>query len=273
MVQTYGRGTFPLARVVGAKGARAVSVCVPAHDEERTVGGVVRAALAAAPLVDEVVVVDDGSSDDTARVATRAGARVVRLAACTGKGAAMRAGLDRCSGDLVAFLDADVRNPSPDFVAGLIGPLLTTEAVLVKGFYERPIDGSATGGGRVTELVARPLLELLFPAVACVRQPLAGETAAPRAVLDALGLADGYGVEIALLIDAAIAFGPSAIAQVDLGTRVHRNRPLAELRPQAAEVLRAALARADTHDSVHDGVRQGPDPAMDGARRGTAGAR
>lgn len=269
MVQTYGRDAFPFAQVLATKGARTVSVCVPAHDEERTVGGVVRAALATSPLVDEVVVVDDGSSDDTARVAGREGAHVVRLDSCAGKGAAMRAGLERSSGELVAFLDADVRNPSPDFVASLVGPLLTTDAVLVKGFYERPIDGSPTGGGRVTELMARPLLEVLFPAVAPVRQPLAGETAAPRAVLDTLGLAEGYGVEIALLIDAAATFGPAAIAQVDLGTRVHRNRPLHELRPQATEVLRAALART----GERRGVLVDPGPAVDGARWGAAGAR
>ena len=115
---------------------------------------------------------------------------------------------------------------------------------LVKGFYERPLHGEKGAGGRVTELVARPVIDLLFPHLSAVRQPLAGETAAPRTVLDKTGLAPGYGVELALLIDVAEHFGVEQVAQVDLGVRIHRNRPLAELRPQATDVLGAALRRA-----------------------------
>jgi glucosyl-3-phosphoglycerate synthase len=129
-------------------------------------------------------------------------------------------------------------------VPSLVGPLLVDDAVLVKAFYDRPINGQPSGGGRVTELLARPLIDLLFPALSDIRQPLAGETAAHRWVFEKVGFADGYGVEIGLLIDVARDFGADAIAQVDLGVRVHRNRPLDELRPQADDVLRTALGRA-----------------------------
>ncbi len=161
-----------------------------------------------------------------------------------GKGQAMAAALGASSGDLVAFLDADVANTTPAFVTGLLGPLLTTDHIaLVKGSYTRPLHGDPTGGGRVTELVARPILELLFPELSWVRQPLAGETAAHRWVFEKLGFAGGYGVELGLLIDLAQSLGPDRLAQVDLGERIHRNRPLHELRPQAVDVLRAALER------------------------------
>jgi glucosyl-3-phosphoglycerate synthase len=162
-----------------------------------------------------------------------------------GKGEAMRTGLSATDGDLIVFLDADVSNFAPHFVTGMLGPLLVREDILlVKGFYERPLHGQRNGGGRVTELVARPAIDLLFPHLAPVRQPLAGESAAPRAVLEKVGLASGYGVEMGLLIDVAERFGVESIAQVDLGVRIHRNRPLAELRHQATDVLHAALIRA-----------------------------
>ena len=251
-LRTYGRDAFGEARLREAKAGRTVAVCIPARDEAATVGRVVDAvrrphvaAAGGSGLVDDVLVVDDGSRDATAQVARAAGARVLRLGERTGKGGAMRAGLDGCDGDLVVYLDADVQDTSAAFVTGLVGPLLGgTDIALVKGFYDRPIEGSRTGGGRVTELVARPLLEVLFPDLTGVRQPLAGETAAPRWALEKLTFAPGYGVEIGLLIDVAARFGVEAIAQVDLGTRAHRNRSLDELRPQAVEVLRAALARS-----------------------------
>ncbi|MGH9090404.1 MAG: glucosyl-3-phosphoglycerate synthase [Acidimicrobiales bacterium] len=250
--RTFHRSAFPTGRLLAAKRGRTVTVCIPSRDEARTVGDVVRAvagphvaAAGGSGLVDEVLVVDDSSADGTADAARRAGARVLSLTGGGGKGQAMRAGLEASAGDLVAFLDADVENTSEAFVAGLLGPLLVEEDVaLVKGFYARPLHGRPTGGGRVTELMARPLIEVLFPHLAGVRQPLAGETAAPRAVLEKVELADGYGVELALLVDVAARHGVGAVAQVDLGVRVHRNRPLEELRPQAVDVLRAALDRA-----------------------------
>lgn len=248
---TFGAADFDPERLVAAKAGRTVSVCIPSRNEEQTVGEVVRAvvephlvAAGGSGLVDEVVVIDDGSSDATATLARRAGAAVVTLARSEGKGGAMRAGLERSSGDVVVFLDADVENTSAGFVSGLLGPLLLHPSVtLVKGFYERPLHGRPDGGGRVTELVARPVIELLFPDLVEVRQPLAGETAAHRWVLEKVDFADGYGVELGLLVDVARRFGADTIAQVDLGVRIHRNRPLSELRPQAVDVLRAAFSR------------------------------
>jgi glucosyl-3-phosphoglycerate synthase len=251
--RSFHHGDFPWSKVLEAKGGRTVSVCIPARDEGSTVGSVVRAVvqpfLASAGgngLVDEVIVVDDGSTDDTAEQAAGAGARVVQgVEAEGGKGQAMAAALAASSGDVVVFLDADVANTTPAFVSGMLGPLLFfNDVALVKGFYTRPLHGDPTGGGRVTELVARPLLELLFPELADVRQPLAGETAAHRWVFEKVVFADGYGVELGLLIDVAQLLGPAALAQVDLGVRIHRNRPLHELRPQATDVMRAALSRA-----------------------------
>src|SRR5579875_2763601 len=218
-VQTYGAGRFDLATVLEAKGARRVAVCVPARDEARTIGSLIEAAVLGhlgphgSGLVDELVVVDDGSADATAAIARAAGATVVNRRPGGDKGAAMAAGLEASRGDVVVFLDADVENADSAYVPQLVGPLLTERAVLVKGYYERPYLGRPTGGGRVTEKV---------------------------------GFAPGYGVEIGHLIDVARAFGAEAIAQVDLGIRVHRNRPLDELRPQADDVLRAALRRAGT---------------------------
>lgn len=239
-------------RLLGAGRVARVSVCIPARNEERTVGavvGCVHRALTGSgggvDLVDEIVVVDDGSTDATAERARRAGARVVAGTGVDGKGGAMAVGAAATSGDVVVFLDADVENFGAHFVTGLLGPLLTEPAlVLVKAFYDRPLGKDPAGGGRVTELVARPLIALLFPELAGIRQPLAGETAVRRRVLDTTALEPGYGVELGLLVDVAEAYGVGAVGQVDLGTRVHRNRPLAELRIHASDVLAAGLARA-----------------------------
>ena len=225
-----------------------VSVVVPARNEAATVAGVVgpvRPALEGPdPLVDELIVVDDGSTDATGAVAEAAGARVVRRSGPPGKGLAMAAGVRASSGDIVVFLDADVRNVGLHFVTALVEALVVDGAlVLVKGAYERPGNGG-TGGGRVTELLARPLLRRFFPELAFLRQPLAGEVAVRREALDGLVLEPGYGVEIGMLVDVARRYGPAAVAEVDLGERVHRNRPLGELSGQADEVLAAVLARA-----------------------------
>jgi glucosyl-3-phosphoglycerate synthase len=149
------------------------------------------------------------------------------------------------------YCDADVRNFGAEFVVGLLGPLLTTDDVLfVKGHYRRPFDGRAGEGGRVTELMARPVLRVFFPELADLRQPLGGECAAPRGVLAQLPFVEGWGVDIGLVLDVANRYGTRSLAQVDLGERVHHNRPLDELSPQAEAVLRTALSRAGVHPPV-----------------------
>jgi glucosyl-3-phosphoglycerate synthase len=259
-ITRYDYRQFDLDALAGAKAKRTVSVCLPARDEGATIGPIVDQVVGH-PLVDEVLVVDDHSTDDTADAAAAAGARVVRASEVLaehgsgpGKGQALWKATAEATGDIVAFLDADVRDFSPRFVVGLLGPLLLDpELAFVKAFYERPGDGHPRGGGRVTELVARPVLHLLFPHLADVVQPLAGEYAAPRAVLAELAFVEGYGVDIGLLIDAAARYGVDRIAQVDLGVRVHRNRPLTDLGPMATVVLMTALRRAGI-DAVPDGV-------------------
>jgi glucosyl-3-phosphoglycerate synthase len=234
--------------------SRAVSttVCLPARNEAATVGEIV-ARIADHPLVDEVVVVDDHSTDGTGEAASAAGATVVRAAEVLpelgegpGKGQALWKGVASSTGDVVAFCDADLRDFSPHFVTGLLGPfLLDPGLAFVKAYYQRPGgDGSPRGGGRVTELVARPLLHLLFPHLADLVQPLAGEFAARRDVFDSVPFVEGYGVDIGLVIDIAAAHGVDAMAQVDLGTRKHRNRPLDDLGPMATVVLMTMLRRA-----------------------------
>jgi glucosyl-3-phosphoglycerate synthase len=255
-IASFDHSQYRAAALVEAKHGRSVSVCLPARNEEATVGDIVavvrRDLIERVRLVDEIVVVDDGSTDRTADHAARAGARVVTLIPTTagagdgsGKGQALARATVEATGDIVVFLDADVRNFGPHFVTGLLGPLLLRpEVAFVKAFYRRPLHGRRGEGGRVSELVARPLLARLFPHLSGVVQPLAGECAAQRRVLEEVDFADGYGVELAMLIDVARRFGVGCLAQVDLGERVHRNRPLAELRSQAAAVLDVALARA-----------------------------
>jgi len=260
VLRTFHQARFDPERLAAAKGGHRVSVCLPARDEEATVGAIVSCIrhelVDRIGLVDEILVIDDHSADGTAVVAIEAGARVVQAADVLpefgeghGKGEALWKSLYEAEGDLVVWCDADVLNFGSHYVTGLLGPLLTNPEVgFVKGFYDRPgaIDGER--GGRVTELVARPILTVLFPHLASIVQPLAGEYAGRRELLEQLPFVEGYGVDIALLIDVAQAFGTDAIAQVDLGTRVHRNRPLAELSPQAEAVLQAALARAGRLD-------------------------
>ncbi|HEX3425948.1 MAG TPA: glucosyl-3-phosphoglycerate synthase [Acidimicrobiales bacterium] len=250
MVRSFHHREFGAIRLAEAKQGRRVSVCLPARDEEATVGGVVAKIhaelMVAVPLVDELVVIDDGSHDATAVVAAAAGADVVATGTeGAGKGQAMWTGLAATTGDLVVFCDADVHQFCAHFVTGLLGPLLLRDdVVFVKGFYDRPLDGHPGEGGRVTELVARPLIAALFPHLGAVAQPLAGECAARREVLERLPFVDGYGVDLGLVIDVAERWGVGAVTQCDLGQRVHRNRPLRDLGPQALAILQVALNRA-----------------------------
>jgi glucosyl-3-phosphoglycerate synthase len=256
-VRSHSANDFPLPLLREAKGDHTISVCIPARNEEATIGTIVGAihehlASNGLSLVDEILVIDDRSDDDTAAIARAEGATVVQVAdilpECgpgSGKGNVLWKSVAACSGDLIVWIDADLTSFTPACVTGLVGPMLTDPSVaMVKGYYERPEIGG-TGGGRTTELMARPLLATLFPHLTSVRQPLGGEYAARREILEQVPFAMGYGVETGLLIDIAALVGIDRLAQVDLGVRVHRNRPLHELSVQAMEVLHVALRRAD----------------------------
>jgi len=247
-----------LDSLVAAKAAlgTSVSVCLPARNEESTVGQIVatvqRTLVQGASLVDEVVVMDDGSTDATAAAAAYDGARVVAvgdvlpgLPTGSGKGNALWLSLYTCESDIICWVDADIRNFAPHFVTRLLEPLLTDPSVgFVKGFYRRPLYDKVTGGGRVTELLARPVISALFPHLAGFVQPLSGEYAGRRALLESVPFVEGYGVEIGLLTDLVARFGSDALTQADLGVREHRNRPLEDLGPQAMAVLVTGLRRA-----------------------------
>ncbi|MGI8753984.1 MAG: glucosyl-3-phosphoglycerate synthase [Acidimicrobiales bacterium] len=255
MVGSFDARDFPPARVLEAKGGQRVSVCIPARDEADTIAevvGVVVGDLLGPGVIDEVVVIDDASTDATAALAEAAGAVVWDTSAVLpgypggpGKGEAMWRAVRVTDGDIVAFCDADVRHFDASFVLGLIGPLLErADLGFVKAHYRRPFEGRPGEGGRVTELMARPLIAALFPQLSTIIQPLAGEVAARREVLEAVPFAGGYAVDLGLLIDVSARWGAEVIAQCDLGQRVHRNRPLVELGPQALAILQVGLDRA-----------------------------
>ena len=250
----FHHAEFPVEVLRAAKASRSVSICLPARNEATTVGDIVtelRHELLQTGVVDEIVVVDDHSTDRTAAVARAAGARVVAsrdvLASHGqghGKGEVLWKSLYATRGDIVVWCDADIREFDTRFVRGVLGPLLCDESVyFAKGHYCRH-ERDGAGGGRVTELVARPLLSLFFPHLSVIRQPLSGEYGGKRAMLEQVPFVCGYGVDVGLLIDLSRRFGMTGIAQVDLDVRHHRNRPLSELSPQAMAVAQTILHRA-----------------------------
>ncbi len=257
---THHWDDWSLDSLLEAKTGRAVSLVVPARNEAATVGDVVtrvrEALVDTVSLLDEIVVIDSDSTDATYDVATDAGAVVHRaaeirpdLGTVPGKGEAMWKSLFVTRGELIVFMDADLLDWDTHFVPGLLGPLLTRpEVQLVKGCYERPMVAGETvvpfEGGRVTELVARPLVRLLFPELGGVLQPLAGEWAIRRSLFETLSVPTGYAVELAALVDTVRGHGLDALAQVDLGTRAHRHQSLSDLSGMATQILAAALARA-----------------------------
>jgi glucosyl-3-phosphoglycerate synthase len=260
---TFSHADFPPEALASGR-TETVSVCLPARDEARTIGSILEALL---PLrdqgvVDQVVVVDD-SIDGTGEIAERMGAEVhdqesllPELGPVLGKGDAMWRAMTVLTGEMICFLDADSEAFGPHFACGLLGPLLTRpEISFVKGFYRRPFRVGETtfpdGGGRVTELTARPLLALFYPQLAGFEQPLAGEIAARRELFERLPFVTGYGVDMGLLLDVYGEIGLEGMAQVDLEVRQNAHQPLSELGPMASSVLQAVAARLEREGRLH----------------------
>ncbi|HEV2998320.1 MAG TPA: glucosyl-3-phosphoglycerate synthase [Solirubrobacteraceae bacterium] len=288
-LRTFHHSRYPAERIA-AERELTVSVCVPTRECAGTIGAVVEAlaGLREAGAIDEVLVIDAGSADGTAEIAEGAGAQVHQeaelmpelpeLGPVLGKGDAMWRALSVARGEVICFVDGDSEEFSAHFACGLIGPLVcepqpdeaggsdtrsAQRVELVKGFYRRPFrSGGVTlpeGGGRVNHLTARPALALFYPELAAVRQPLAGEVAARRGLLERIPFATGFGVEIAMLIDAWREVGLGGLAQVDLEVHHNRHRPLAELTEMAETVL-ATIARRMEAEGRLSGVpeREGP---------------
>lgn len=264
------------AALAAEKKGRRISLVIPVWNEEATIGRVVevlrRALMERVGFLDEMVVVDSGSADRTREVAAAAGAQVVLASEVLpeagpgrGKGENIWKGVAATGGDIVCFVDGDVTNMHARFVLGTVGPLLRQqELVYVKAFYERPhavaeLGRRPAGGGRVTEALVRPLFNLFYPELAELAQPLSGEFASRRSVLEAIPMPTGYGVEAAQLIDVLQRWGAEAIAQTDLEERHHRHQETAALGRMSFAILHAVLARA-----ARDGrlVLPGPLPRL-----------
>jgi glucosyl-3-phosphoglycerate synthase len=256
MLATFDHSQFQLEELLSLK-SEPITVCVPTRETAATIAATVRElkALREAGLVDQVLVVDAASTDGTATIAAAAGAEVVQEAELLtevgpveGKGDAMWRALSVAAGETVVYLDGDVKDFGGHYVVGLLGPLLQSPQIeFVKGFYRRPlaIEGVEIedAGGRVTELSARPLLELTVPELAQFRQPLAGECAGRRGLLTRIPYFTGYGVEIAMLLDVYRRVGIAGMAQVDLGSKRNSHQDLAALARMSREVIDALAAR------------------------------
>ncbi len=257
--RTFHRSRWGTPDLLAAKSAAGttVSLVIPARNEASTIGEVVAGVYKQfhSSLVDEIVVIDGRSSDATAKIASEAGATVhaiddIRpdLGSRLGKGEALWKSQFVTSGDILVFMDADLTDWHTGFVPGLLGPLLSDRSIsLVKAAYERPFNDGATevrhGGGRVTELVARPLLALHLPHLADVIQPLAGEWAIRREVFQRLSVPRGYGVDLAAVIDVTAELGLDALAQVDLGRRAHSHQSVHQLAAMSVQLLAAVANR------------------------------
>jgi glucosyl-3-phosphoglycerate synthase len=270
LANSFHHSQFPPERVAELRAAT-VSICLPARDEARTIGPILEQLM---PLrdrgvVDQVLVVDE-STDGTAEIARALGAEVhaaselmPEFGPVRGKGDKLWRALPRLRGEFVCFLDADSELFGPHFPCGLVGPLLERpELAFVKGYYRRPFRvGSTTlpdGGGRVTELTARPLIKQFYPDLAGIEQPLAGELAARRDLLERLPFVTGYGVDIALLLDAYAAVGLDGLAQVDLEIRQNAHQPLRDLGPMASAVLGAVAVRLEREGRLRGPVAGEP---------------
>jgi glucosyl-3-phosphoglycerate synthase len=261
-VRTFDPSAYSIADAVAAKAGRTVSVCIPCRNEAATIGALVRmlrsSLVDAHGLVDELIVLDDNSTDATACIAAESGARVISVNVVNelygegrGKGNALWASLAASTGEFVVWCDGDVTSVDPSWVVRLLMPLLTNaDVALVKASYHRPTEHG--GGGRTTELVARPLLSLFLPELTGLHQPLSGEFAARREVVEQIPFVQGWGVEIAMLADVADRFGAASIAQVDVGERHHRHQSLESLGVQAAEVIATLLTRVGADKAFAD---------------------
>ena len=243
-----------------------ISLCLPTLNEEKTIGQeiiILKAELSDRyPLVDEIAVIDSGSNDDTCDIAASFGADVyvasehlVEEGQQNGKGENLWKALYLLEGDIIVYVDADIKNIHPRFVYGLLGPLIQDPEVhYVKAFYDRPIAYSGvlrpTGGGRVTEILIRPLFSLFYPELAAILQPLSGEYAGRRSILEQIAFPVGYGVETSMLIDIYQRLGLYAFAQTDLDQRVHRNQETIALGRMAFGVLRTFLSRLEREEKV-----------------------
>jgi len=243
-----------------------VSLCLPALNEEKTIGQeivILKAELCDRyPLLDEIAVIDSGSTDKTCEIAASFGADVYIASEHLpeegqqrGKGENLWKGLYLLQGDIIVYIDADIKNIHPRFVYGLLGPLIQDREVhYVKAFYDRPIAYSGvlrpTGGGRVTEILIRPLFSLFYPELAAILQPLSGEYAGRRSILEQISFPVGYGVETAMLIDIYQRGGLHAFAQTDLDQRVHRNQETVALGRMAFGVLRTFMSRLEREQKV-----------------------
>ncbi|MFA5866786.1 MAG: glucosyl-3-phosphoglycerate synthase [Actinomycetota bacterium] len=259
-------GNIPRLIKLKKKQKVTVSVCLPTLNSAPALDLILRVLrdilIEEYPLIDELAIIDGGSTDSTVAIAEKYGATVFYdgdgfgdLPAGGGKGDALWRSLYHLNGDIIAWLDSDIKNIHPRFVYGTVGPLLTDKSIgYVKGFYERPLtEGGMTkpsGGGRVTELVAKPLFNLYYPELSGLVQPLSGEYAGRREVLESVPFATGYGVETGLLIDIAGQFGAEAIAQVNLETRIHANQTLPALSRMAFGIMQTAFTRFERDKKV-----------------------
>ena len=270
-MRSFHHAEFPPARLRAVR-EETISVCVPAREEAATIAAIVAplVALREAGVLDQVLVVDSASRDGTGAIAAALGADVVdasgllpEFGTVRGKGDAMWRALSVATGDLVCFVDADSEDFGEHFACGLLGPLVCEPGVqFVKGFYRRPFKANGgppepTGGGRVTELTARPLLRAFYPELADVRQPLAGEFAARRELLERMPFCTGYAVEMGLLLDVHAEVGIDALAQVDLDARQNRHQRLEDLQPMADAVLGAVTSRMRREGRLVDGAAAG----------------
>lgn len=268
---TYHHSDFEdLAALAEAKekSGLTISLCIPTLNEEKTIGKEVvifkSELMNRFPIIDEIAVIDSGSEDQTMEIASTFGADTYlasdilpNLTPKKGKGENLWKAIYQLKGDIIVYIDADIKNIHPRFVYGLIGPLIQREEIkYVKAFYDRPLSFSAgirpSGGGRVTEILTRPLFSLFFPELTAIIQPLSGEYAVRREILESISFPIGYGVETSHLLDVFHTHGMSAFAQTDLDKRVHRNQETRSLGKMSFGILQTFFSRLTNYEILKD---------------------